>query len=154
MMQKLSLALVLSMLVANAFAQEVAWSPVQIEVWDREETYWKTIAARDVSSYLDLWDESFVGWPHSQKVPIGKSTLREHPFGSANRMVSSYQFEHKSVQVHGETAITFLQIRITQTFDGQKSGLVERLTHTWQKRDGVWRIVGGMSCTVKPDGNC
>jgi len=25
---------------------------------------------------------------------------------------------------------------------------------SWRKKDGEWRIVGGMSCNVSPDGTC
>jgi len=153
-MNKLTLSLILSMLVANALAQEASWSPIQKEVWDREETYWRVIVARDVQAYLDLWDESFVGWPYYKTAPVGKDAMREHPFGITDRIVSSYQFQQKSVQLHGETVITFLQIRLTQTVNGQRSEPVIRLTHTWQRRNGIWRIVGGMSCTVQSDGTC
>lgn len=154
-MRKLILLLMFSALLGSTLAQESAWSPAQEEVWNREETYWKVILARDVKGYLELWDDTFVGWPFYQKSPVGKSAFQAQPFGIKGRVVSSYEFDQKVVQLHGnDIAITYLQLYMKQTLDGQKAEPVIRLTHTWQKRDGVWRIVGGMSCVVKPDGLC
>lgn len=153
-MKKLVLALLLSALVGSAFAQESAWSPVQKEVWEREETYWKMVLAQDAAGYLDLWDDAFVGWPSHEKSPTGKDSFRAVTFGPTLRRTSSYKFEQKQVHVYGETVFTLLQVRLTQMENGQATERVLRLTHAWQKHGGVWRIVSGMSCVVKPDGIC
>ena len=54
----------------------------------------------------------------------------------------------------GRQAWTFLQVRLVREVEGKDKESVIRLTHTWQKRNGEWVIVGGMSCTVKEDGTC
>lgn len=153
-MKKLALALLLSAFLGSTPAQKPSWSPVQKEVWAREETYWKMVLARDSAGYLELWDEAFVGWPSFEKSPTDKDSFRAVPFGPTLRQTSRYEFEQKEVHVYGETAITFLQVRLTQSENGQTTERAMRLTHAWQKRDGAWRIVSGMSCLVKPEGVC
>ena len=153
-MRKLLIVVLLTALAGGTLAQESVWSPLQKEVWDREETYWKLVAAHDAVGYLELWDDAFFGWPSFNKSPVGKQGFREEPFGLTTSAVASYQFEQKAVHLYGETAITLLQVHVTYAAGAQPSGRVMRLTHTWQKHDGQWRIVGGMSCIVKPDGLC
>lgn len=153
-MKKLALALLCSALLGSVLAQEPGWSPVQNEVWQREETYWKMVIARDDAGYLDLWDESFVGWPSFERSPSGKDSFRAMPFGPTSSWTSSYKFEQREVHTHGETIITFLQVRLTQSENGQVEERIVRLTHAWQKHDGIWRIVSGMSCIVRADGIC
>jgi ketosteroid isomerase-like protein len=153
-MRKLAIVFLLTALVGPILAQESAWPPLQKEVWDREETYWKLVAAHDAAGYLDLWDDAFFGWPSHDKSPVSKQAFRETPFGITTRAVASYQIEQKAVHLYGETAITLLQVQVTYAPDVQPAKRVLRLTHTWQKHDGQWRIVGGMSCLVKPDGLC
>jgi len=153
-MRKVAFVVMVWALFGAALAQEGAWTPAQQEVWGREESYWRFLVARDMEDYLTLWDEAFVGWPSYETSPIGKKKLRDNPLGLTRRVIEGYSFEQKSVQLFGETAITFLQVRLKQTMDGKESQEIRRLTHTWRKREGAWRIIGGMSCSVKPDGMC
>ena len=112
--------------------------------------YRQSLKSRDKEAYLPLKDEVFLGWPSYAKSPVRKSTFRERPL----RAVDSYTFEQKSVQMFGETAMTFLQVRLKPSTSGKEGEIVLRITHTWRKKDGEWRIVGGMSCNVNPDGTC
>ena len=149
-MRRLAFAAMLCVFLGSTLAQETGWSQAQTEVWGREEAYWQSLKSRDKEAYLSLWDEVFLGWPSYAKSPVRKSTLRLRPL----RAVASYTFEQKSVQMFGETAMTFLQVRLKPSTSGKEGEIVLRITHTWRKKDGEWRIVGGMSCNVNPDGTC
>jgi len=149
-MRKLAFAAMLCVFLGATLAQETGWSQAQTEVWGREQVYRQSLKSRDKEAYLSLWDEVFLGWPSYAKSPVRKSTLRERPL----RAVDSYNFEQKSVQVFGETAMTFLHVRLKPSTSGKEGEIVLRITHTWRKKDGEWRIVGGMSCNVNPDGMC
>jgi ketosteroid isomerase-like protein len=149
-MRKLAFAAMVFMFLGGALAQETGWSQAQAEVWGREEGYWKSLQAHDKEAYLALWDEVFLGWPSYAKSPVGKNTLRERPL----RAVDSYTFEQKSVQMFGDLAMTFLQVRVKPSSNGKERELVLRITHTWRKKDGEWRIIGGMSCNVNSEGTC
>ena len=149
-MRRLAFAAMLCVFLGSTLAQETGWSQAQTEVWGREEAYWQSLESRDKEAYLPLTDEVFLGWPSYAKSPVRKSTFRERPL----RAVDSYTFEQKSVQMFGETAMTFLQVRLKPSTSGKEGEIVLRITHTWRKKDGEWRIVGGMSCNVNPDGTC
>ena len=149
-MRALAFAAMLCVFLGATLAQETGWSQAQTEVWGREEAYWQSLESRDKEAYLPLKDEVFLGWPSYAKSPVRKRTLRERPL----RAVDSYTFEQKSVQMFGETAMTFLQVRLKPSTSGKEGEIVPRITHTWRKKDGEWRIVGGMSCNVNPDGTC
>jgi len=148
--RKLRFAAMLCVFLGASLAQETGWSQAQTEVWGREEAFWQSLESRDKEAYLSLWDEVFLGWQSYAKSPVRKSTFRERPL----RAVDSYTFEQKSVQMFGETAMTFLQVRLKPSTSGKEGEIVLRITHTWRKKDGEWRIVGGMSCNVNPDGTC
>jgi len=150
LMPKLAFAAMVFMLMGGAFAHETGWSQAQTEVWGREEAYWKSLKGHDKEAYLSLWDEVFFGWPSYAKSPVGKNALRERPL----RAVDSYTFEQKSVQMFGDLAMTFLQVQVKPSTNGKEGGLVLRITHTWRKKDGEWRIIGGMSCSVNSEGTC
>lgn len=153
-MRKLVIALLLTVLTGGILAQESAWSPAQKEIWTLEETYWKLVAAHDANGYLALWDDAFFGGPSFDRSPVGKEAFRENPFGVTVHSVAGYQFEQKAVHLYGETAVTLLQIRVTYAPGALPAERVMRLTHTWQEHHDAWRIVGGLSCIVKPDGLC
>ena len=147
-MRKLRFAAMLCVFLGASLAQKTGWSQAQTEVWGREEAFWQSLKSRDKEAYRSLWDEAFLGWPSNAKSPVRKSTLRERPL----RAVDSDTFEQRSVQMFGETAMTFLEVRLKPFTNGKEGETVLRLTHSWRKKDSEWRIVGGTSCNVSPDG--
>lgn len=149
-MRKLVFAAILCVFLGATPAQENGWSPAQKEVWGREEAYWNALRSQDKDAYLSLWDDVFLGWPSYAKSPVGKNTLRERPL----RAVDSFTFEQKSVRMFGEMAMTFLQVRLKPSATSEEGEVLLRITHTWRKTDGQWRIIGGMSCNVNSDGTC
>jgi len=62
-MRKVAFVTLAWALFGAALARESAWTSAQQEVWNREESYWKFLVARNMEDYLSLWDEEFVGGP-------------------------------------------------------------------------------------------
>jgi ketosteroid isomerase-like protein len=57
-----------------------------------------------------------------------------------------YELHPLSVTVLDDVAVTFYTVHtIYRAADGTESSGDSRLTHTWLRTDGSWRIVGGMS---------
>jgi len=127
----------------------VSLSPAEKEVWDQEESYWHALQVDDRESFLQLWDERFMGWPRYDSAPADKDGIR-HEFapGTGSRgKVLDYKLEPLSVREYGkEVVITFYRAKVTR---GRANREVEtrtsRLTHTWMKTDQGWKIIGGMS---------
>ena len=38
-------------------------STKQMEVWNEELNYFRYLQAKDLKSFMSLWDDNFVGWP-------------------------------------------------------------------------------------------
>lgn len=148
------IAWAMAMGIGIGAAQERKASAAETEVWGREELYWKLLKARDVAGYLALWDETFLGWPSDEKAPVGKDAFVKDPVGPADEPLLKYELERKGATPVGDAVTVFYLVRTT--FGGKAAGkvYVYRITHTWKKSRGEWRIVSGMGCTAKADGTC
>jgi ketosteroid isomerase-like protein len=123
-------------------------SPEQKEVWNEEQNYFRYLQAKDLKSYMSLWDDTFVGWPDYRERPVRKtdieSDVREEfrTDQSNNRPFPLPKPE--SISVYGDVAITFY---FWPEAD-ESSPTRYRITHTWRRGPNGWRIIGGMSCAV------
>lgn len=54
-----------------------------------------------------------------------------------------YELEPLAVNIDRKIGITFYRV-IHDNEKGETTGAT-RLTHTWRKQDGEWKIIGGMS---------
>ncbi len=153
MKRTLVLAMFSIVLALPLFAQEM--SSQQKEVWQMEETYWRDVKGFDEAPYMTLWRDEFLGWPRDQKTPIGKVALGEAVHRKFQRKGTlDYEFLSKAVGVTGDVGITQYGVKSSFTgTDGQKTSSSSRITHTWLKTDGGWKIVGGMSASFEPDGH-
>jgi hypothetical protein len=114
-------------------AQETA---AEKEVWQQEQAYWRYVSSGDSKSFKTLWSDRFTGWPDDAPRPEDKSKIDVWK-------ISDYKLTPLSVREHGnDTVITFYCARTI--VDGKTTE--ERVTHTWQRENGQWHIVGGMSC--------
>lgn len=129
-------------------------SPEQQRVWERETTYWKLWKAADVEGFMALWDPHLADWPHATSEPVQRAALRqmvEKQFEFIGAGTFDYRLHRLSVTVVGDVAVTFYTVHTTyRASDGTESEGDSRLTHTWLRTDGTWRIVGGMSAPPVP----
>jgi hypothetical protein len=111
------------------------------EVWKQEEAYWRHVSRGDSKSFKTLWSNRFTGWPDDAARPVDKSNIDVWK-------ISDYKLTPLSVREHGEDiVITFYCA--TTTVNGKS--IEERVTHTWQREQGQWHIVGGMACHASCD---
>jgi hypothetical protein len=135
-------------LCAGALAQQQQRaSNATAQAWAGEEAYWRYVKAHDTKDYLALWADDFNGWPISNEHTILRSDIA--PFvtkGGSMSRVAAYTLERESVVAHGPAVVTFYRVKETrQNAAGAEVTTTYRMTHTWMKRDGVWKIVAGMS---------
>lgn len=139
-------------LAAAAAAQSKEMSAAEKEVWQLEEDYWKFAQAYDLQSYRTLWHEEFVGWPRSEAVPVGKSGIggwleRRRSTGHTLR----YKLERRAVrQIEGAVVVHYVVVMEWVAKDGKAESESSRITHTWVKVDGRWKIITGMSAPMEP----
>ncbi len=122
--------------------------PLQIEVWNEEQNYFRYLQAKDLKSYMSLWDTNFVGWPDCHEHPVRKADIESdvaEEFRTAKLHAPPLPFpKPESIVIFGDIAITYY---FWPEVDGA-SAPKYRITHTWRKGPGGWRIIAGMSCAV------
>jgi hypothetical protein len=134
-MKYLAILLLAIACTTQIHAQETA---AEKEVWQQEQAYWRYVSSGDSKSFKTLWSDRFTGWPDDVSQPVDKSQIDVWK-------ISDYKLTPLSVREHGkDIVITFYCARTT--VDGKTTE--ERLTHTWQRENGQWHIVGGMACNA------
>lgn len=126
-------------------------------VWELEEAYWVYVKNQDIDGYLTLWDDSFVGWPSFSKSPMGKESIAVWiPPLHANPTLSyDYELKRMAVRSFGDVVVAHYLVhdfhRSAETGEIVTNNRPYRITHTWQKRNGTWRIITGMSGSLVED---
>ncbi|MGA8149593.1 MAG: nuclear transport factor 2 family protein [Terriglobales bacterium] len=114
-------------------------------VWQKEETYWNLLKAKNEQKYLELWDDGFVGWPRFEAAPVHKDKITHF---MSNRSVLDYKLEPLSVREFGADVVIVIYRAVIHSSDREgknESTRTSRLLHTWMKSENEWRIIGGMS---------
>lgn len=134
-----------------SFAQT---TPEEQAVWKLEHSYWDYVKANDLTSYLALWNENFIGWPSVSERPVHKDHITDWMAAHTRQgeHLQSYKLEEADSRVTGNIVVTYYWI--TQVWEG-KSGAQSarsRITHTWLRSGESWQTIGGMSSAenVKP----
>lgn len=129
------------------------WSNTQKEVWELEERYWDLAEVGDVKGYISFWQEGSVAWPPDLDRPESIDVIRVKEEEQEGGGSFSYSLEPFAVQVFGVVALTYCKVSILgQDINGKeitKNARAMRATHTWMKRDGEWRIIGGMGAFIE-----
>lgn len=136
--------------VNNGYAAVPSIDQVKNEVWQKEVDYWNYVNANDLTSYLILWDEKFIGYPTNNII-----TYKDHItdwignlYKDKNRHFKT-ELVRKIENVYGDIAIVLYDVNYTWT--NEKGKLLKKefnkITHTWKKTDKGWVIIGGMGAS-------
>ncbi|MGE5207768.1 MAG: nuclear transport factor 2 family protein [Alphaproteobacteria bacterium] len=141
-------------LAATAYAQNA--SKDQMQVWQLEKAYWEYVKANDLEKYRALWNDNFLGWPFVSSTPVHKDHITDWITANTSKGINlqSYSIEPLAIQVTGDVAIDHYRIKATWT-DAKGAHAhtdADRITHTWIRTNGTWKILGGMSAPVNADG--
>jgi ketosteroid isomerase-like protein len=127
----------------RVFPAPVPGSP-EMEVWNGELALFQ---AKDLDTFMSLWDDNFVGWPDYSELPARKwdfETSAKDDFQAMKPSGSPLLPVPLAVTVFGDVAVTqyfWPEADVT-------SPVRYRATHTWKKGPNGWRIISGMSCAV------
>ena len=130
------------------------WSDTRGEIWRGEETYWELVRDADVEGFLDLLHRRFIGWPGGAETPVAFADFRPSVtdwFEAVSAAEFDYSLTPRAIVVAGDVAVSHYQVRISYEYDDaetreSRESRESRITHTWQREDGEWRIIGGMGC--------
>lgn len=136
--------------LATAQAQEPAGQgQTQDEqtIWSLEEAYFAHYAKGETEALESLWHSDFVGWPSESLEPVQRSSASQSVRDFlARAQIVSFTLRPMAIAIRGEVAIThyFLDLRL-EDVDGGIAESSVRITHTWLREDGLWKVFGGMS---------
>lgn len=124
------------------------WSRDEKAVWKEEESYWRFLESRDMDAYLKLFHEGFVSWPYESSRPSDKPAVRRmtDDLRRSYRLIT-YELNPLAIKVIGDTAVVYYSVRYVVESQGDQIEDVRRISHTWIRDDGQWKILGGMSGT-------
>jgi Domain of unknown function (DUF4440) len=121
----------------------------QKEVWNGEQNYFRYLQAKDLKSFISLWDDNFVGWPDYSEHPLRKpdieSRVAEEVQATPTSTRPNPMPKPEAIAVFGDAAVTYY---FWPEAD-ETSPLKYRITHTWRKGPEGWRIISGMDCEVR-----
>ena len=133
--------------MAGGYASAQTSSPGSEPAWAGEARFWadyQDAGAR--ADFINLYDETFTGWPCGRPNPENKSYIRtpvsKTPFGVV--------IDRRSSVVGSGFVITYY--RATGHFklaDGKVETFSNNFTHTWIPTSDGWKIAGGM-CRPAP----
>lgn len=118
-------------------------------IWNKERAYWQYVEKNDLTSYGDLWHENFLGWPSVSATPVRKDHITDWITSQTSKGLSCKpgEFKPAALKVTGDVAACAYWIAIAWV-DQKGNGApptITRITHTWLKTGGEWRIISGMS---------
>ncbi|NIN73121.1 MAG: DUF4440 domain-containing protein [Gemmatimonadetes bacterium] len=116
-------------------------------LWSLENAYFAYMAQEDFEALESLYHADFIGWPSHSPEPVdrnaGRQSLEEL---LANTEVLSIQVRPQAVVICGDVAVTHSFVDLQQhDSETEASWNTYRITHTWLREVGTWKILGGMS---------
>lgn len=126
-----------------------AWPQTdEVQIWKNEEAYMNFLKNGDSAGMMSLWNENGVGWPMATPQPFSDKESRkaylEELFTQTE--VVSLKIKPGAIKIFGDAAVVhYLVDWIARDPEGNEEKLKTRITHTWMKQDGKWKIIGGMS---------
>jgi ketosteroid isomerase-like protein len=143
--------LLLPLLLPSTSAAQVSSSVPTASVaavWDLETAYWGYVQAGDVSSYLTLWHDRFVGWPCLNAHPAAKDSIANwvRTIRDGHIRFTSH-LSREGAADFGDIVIVYYSTPMLREYpDGRVAGrdTIWKFTHTWRRDGDRWRIIGGM----------
>lgn len=116
-------------------------------LWGLENAYFAHIAQGELEALERFYHADFIGWPSHSPEPVdrdaGKQSLEEL---LADIEVLSIQVRPQAVVIRGDIAVTHCYVDMQLQDPATEVSLNSyRVTHTWLREGGTWKILGGMS---------
>jgi len=133
--------------VDQASENHHAWSAAEREIWALETEYMTHFKEENSDGMAAFYHQDFLGWPSHSAEPVGSFEGR----ASVERLLQNLEITDldlrpRAIHHEGGLAVVHYFVVLTLVGDGGAPETAAfRLTHTWIKENGVWKILGGMS---------
>jgi hypothetical protein len=120
---------------------------IQEEIWTLEAAYFVNLYKANYEKVIAVVNNQFLGWPDSLPLPIDKEdSARFMKQLIPGPTPCTLKIERAGIRVVGEVALTQYKLHVNcNGTDGTEKTQSSRITHTWVKEDGCWKLLGGMS---------
>ena len=117
------------------------------EIWALEEAYFGNLYKADYDGVLALVHKRFLGWPSAVPQPIDQEASARFMKQLISKPTScKVKIERAGIQVLGAVALTQYTLHVTcAAVEDASRTQSSRITHTWVKERGSWKLLGGMS---------
>jgi ketosteroid isomerase-like protein len=122
-------------------------SSVARVIWSLEQAYFEHNRNADYEKIVSTWHEEFLGWPDPEPKPIDKEEGARYVRRNFKEPASfTFEIEPAGIRVVGDVAVNHYTVHFTTKDDqGREEKRSLRVTHTWIKENGEWKVLAGMS---------
>ena len=120
---------------------------VEEEIWALEEAYFANLYSASYERVLAIVHSQFLGWPDAVSQPVDKKESAHFMKQLVPKPTScTFKIERAGIRVLGDVVLTQYLIHVNcSDTAGVAKTQSSRITHTWVKEGGCWRLLGGMS---------
>lgn len=119
---------------------------VEEEIWALENAYFTNLYKADYEGVLSLVHSQFLGWPSTVPQPLDKDGSSRFMKQLVSKPAPcTFTIKREGIRVLGDTALTQYIITVNCTDTTPEKTQSSRITHTWVKEAGGWKLLGGMS---------
>lgn len=129
---------------------------IEAEIWAKEFAIFEGRGRGDLSNYLDVASEDYLGWPPVLKDPTSLEALRASADGAAALKGEVITVKKNGFTMNGNTAAAYFTTHRTRLGDGfapegerDVDEYFENI-HVWSLEDGEWRLIAGMARRLPP----
>lgn len=130
---------------------EAQKATTQAELWAKEIAIFEGRSRGELSQYLDVTSDSYLGWPPMMAQPLTLNTLRKQAERAAAFKGEVVTLEKNGFTMNDNTAIlyfTFHRTRLGQGFGEANDRDVDEsseIGHVWTLENGDWKMIGVMA---------
>lgn len=129
---------------------------VEAEIWAKEIAIFEGRGRGDLSNYLGVTSDSYLGWPPVLKEPLSLDGFKASADAGIALAGEVITIEKNGFTMNGNTAAAYFTTHRTRLGDGMapegERGVDEYYEniHVWTLEEGEWRLIGGMARKLPP----
>ncbi len=145
----LSILVLTFVLTSNNQAQQ--WSPEQKSVWAGVEEYWAASTSSNPMSFLNYFDDSYIGWSYDSETPGNKNdAVKSLSYWFKKGKIQYYLITPASIWVNGDFAyVHYYYTQVSENSEGKPMTERGRWTDILMKKSGKWLLVGDHGGEIK-----
>lgn len=145
----LSILVLTFVLTNNNQAQQ--WSPEQKSVWAGVEEYWAASTSSNPMSFLNYFDDSYIGWSYDSETPGNKNdAVKSLSYWLKKGKIQYYLITPASIWVNGDFAyVHYYYTQVSENSEGKPMTERGRWTDILMKKSGKWLLVGDHGGEIK-----